>query len=66
MDTKKRLARIMSALTQERLSTSELKGRAGLKGHIDPVLDLLLAAERRGKVRCHGKDERGEYLWSLP
>jgi hypothetical protein len=66
MDTEERLARVMSALTEKPLSTRELKARAGVKGHSDRVLHLLVAAVQRGEARCHGKDTRGEYLWSLP
>src|SRR5262249_46353448 len=58
------LERVMEVLTQEPLSTSELKERAGLRGHSDRVLHLLQAAERRGEVQCHGKNDRGEDRWS--
>jgi hypothetical protein len=66
VENEERLGRALSVLTQEPLSTSQLKEKAGLRGQRDPVTRLLQAAARRGQVRCHGKNDRGEYLWSLP
>ena len=66
MNTDERRARIMAALTQEPQCTSELKERAGLRGHVDQVYKILKSAERRGELKFHGKNERGECVWSLP
>jgi hypothetical protein len=65
MDKTERLARVMSVLARQPLSTRELKEKAGLRGK-DHVYYLLKTAVSRGQVRYHGKDDQGNCLWSRP